>query len=77
MIRVTISNNVSRNSYDVSEDMTIGEFMDQHSAEIDHTKTPMLNGVTIDAEVESQTFAQRCNGMDTVVLSYTKNSEGN
>ena len=77
MIRVTIRNNVSRISHDVSEDMTIGEFMTQYSDEIDHTKTPMLNGVTIDAEIENQTFAQRCNGMETVVLSYTKNSEGN
>lgn len=77
MIKVVIRNNVSRQSVIVSEDMTIGEFMDTHSNLIDHSKTPMLNGVTIDAEIESQTFAQRSNGDDTVYLSYTKNSEGN
>ncbi len=77
MIRVIVRNNVSRTSFDVSEDMTVGAFMDAHEEVIDRTKTPMLNGVTIDAEVRNQTFGQRCNGLESVVLSYTKNSEGN
>lgn len=77
MIRVIVRNNVERHTFDVSDDMTVGEFMTANADVVYNGKTPMLNGVTIDAEIEAQTFAQRSNGADTVVLSYTKNSEGN
>ena len=77
MIKVVIRNNVERISHNVSDSMTVGEFLDKYKDEIDHTKTAMLNGVTIDADVEAQTFAQRANGSEVVYLSYTKNSEGN
>lgn len=77
MIKVVLKNNVSRVTYNVSDTMTIGEFMTEHAGEIDTTRTPMLNGVTVDNEMRGETFLQRSNGMDTVVLSYTKNSEGN
>jgi len=77
MIKVVIRNNVERISHNVSDTMTVGDFLDKYKEEIDQTKTAMLNGVTIDSEIEAQTFAQRSNGAEVVYLSYTKNSEGN
>lgn len=77
MIRVVIRNNVSRQSVTVAEGMTLGEFLDQNEALIDQSRTAMLNGITIDASMEAKTFASLSNGLDTVYLSYTKNSEGN
>lgn len=77
MIRVVVRNNVTRQSFNVTDDTTVGAFMDEHADIMNTGKTPMLNGVTIDQEIESQTFAQRANGCDTVYLSFTKNSEGN
>ena len=86
MINVVLRNNVgfivngerkATLTYPVTDDTTVGEFMREHADVVYNGKTPMLNGVTIDAEIESQTFAQRANGMTTVHISYTKNSEGN
>ena len=87
MIKVTLRNNVgfivngerkATVSYNVTPDTKIGDFMNEHADVIYSVNmTPMLNGVTIDDEVMEQTFADRSNGLDTVYLSYTKNSEGN
>lgn len=87
MIKVILRNNVgfmvngqrkATVSYNVTPNTTVGEFMDEHADIIFSVQmTPMLNGVTIDDEIMGETFAARANGLDTVYLSYTKNSEGN
>ena len=86
MVQVIVRNNVgfmvdgerkARLVYNVTDETTVGEFMQEHAAVLNTGKTPMINGITIDAEVKGQTFSEIAAGGDTVYLSYTKNSEGN
>ena len=86
MINVVLRNNVgfivdgqrkATLTFPVTDDTTVGQFMEEHADVVYNGKTPMLNGVTIDEEIKAQTFAERANGMTTVHISYTKNSEGN
>lgn len=86
MVQVIVRNNVgfmidgerkARLVYPVTNDTLIGDFMSAHADVLNTGKTPMLNGVTLDCEINEQTFGEFANGADTVYLSYTKNSEGN
>lgn len=86
MVQVIVRNNVgfmvdgerkARLVYPVTDDTIIGDFMVENAAVLNTGKTPMLNGVTIDGEIQEQTFGEFAAGADTVYLSYTKNSEGN
>lgn len=86
MVKVIVRNNVgfmvdgerkARLEYNVTNETLIGDFMAENAAVLSTGKTPMLNGVTIDGEIQEQTFAEFAAGADTVYLSYTKNSEGN